>query len=256
MNTTTEDTETPRRARLDRRTAMRLAADEYHRFAETLAGLAPEDWSRPTACPAWDVRQMACHTVGMAEMAAGFREQLRQQKVAGADAAARAVPFIDALTALQVREREDWTPEQAVAGMRSVAPRAARGRRFTPFFIRRRPLPQKQTVAGREETWTIGYLVDTILTRDPWMHRMDIARATGRAPALTADHDGRIVADVVAEWAARHGLPYRLRLTGAAGGSWSAGDGGPTIEMDAVEFCRVLSGRGSGEGLLTTEVPF
>ena len=52
------------------------------------------------------------------------------------------------------------------------------------------------------------------------MHRLDIARATGHAPVLTADHDGVIVADVVAEWARRHGRPYRLELTGPAGGVW------------------------------------
>lgn len=253
---TTMTTTTPRRSRLERRTAMRLAADEYQRFADALAGLEPDDWAKPTDCPAWDVRQMACHTVGMAEMAAGFREQARQMRIAGAAVEEHGGAFVDALTALQVRERADWTPEQTAAGMQSVAPRAARGRRRVPFFLRRRRVPTPQVVGGREEIWTIGYMVETILTRDPWMHRMDIARATGHAPVLTADHDGVIVADVVDEWADRHGLPYRLRLTGPAGGSWSAGDDGPTLEMDAIDFCRVLSGRGSGEGLLATEVPF
>ena len=45
-------------------------------------------------------------------------------------------------------------------------------------------------------------------------------------PVLTADHDGVIVADVVAEWARRHGQPYQLKLTGPAGGSWTSGTGG------------------------------
>ncbi len=64
----------------------------------------------------------------------------------------------------------------------------------------------------------MGYLLDVILTRDPWMHRVDIARATGRDLVLTPEHDGRIVADVVAEWARRHGQPFTLTLTGPAGG--------------------------------------
>jgi len=100
-----------------------------------------------------------------------------------------------------------------------------------------------------------------ILTRDPWMHRLDLARATGRTPVLTADHDGVIVADIVAEWARRHGQPYRLELTGPAGGIWSFGTGGEEIVMDATEFCRVISGRpgpdgGQPRGLLATQVPF
>lgn len=246
----------PRRPQMERRTAMRLAADEYARFAEALAGLGPADWEKPTDCPAWDVRQLACHVVGMAELAAGVREGSRQRRLAGADAAARGIPFIDALTGLQVRERDDWTPEQVVEGARSVGPRAARGRRLMPFFVRRRRFPVPQMVNGRAEMWLLGFLADTILTRDTWMHRMDVARATGRAPELTAEHDGAIVADVVGEWEQRHGLPYRLTLTGPAGGSWSHGSGGAQLELDAVDFARILSGRGSGEGLLAVQVPF
>jgi hypothetical protein len=64
------------------------------------------------------------------------------------------------------------------------------------------------------------------------------------------------VADVVAEWARRHGQPYTLRLTGPAGGTFTDGEGGEVIEVDAVEFCRILSGRGDGSGLLNQEVPF
>jgi hypothetical protein len=100
-----------------------------------------------------------------------------------------------------------------------------------------------------------------ILTRDPWMHRLDLARATGQDLVLTADHDGVIVADIVAEWARRHGQPYRLELTGPAGGNWSSGIGGEEIVMDAVDFCRIVAGRpgsvgGKSWGLLTTQVPF
>jgi len=100
-----------------------------------------------------------------------------------------------------------------------------------------------------------------ILTRDPWMHRLDLARATGQDLVLTADHDGVLVADVVAEWARRHGQPYQLELTGPAGGSWTSGTGGEEIVMDAADFCRVLSGRPGSDadpprGLLATQVPF
>jgi len=88
------------------------------------------------------------------------------------------------------------------------------------------------------------------------MHRVDISRAVGRPMRLTADHDGRIVADIVAEWARRHGRPFTLLLTGPAGGSYVQGAGGPDLELDAVEFCRILSRRAPGNGLLTEFVPF
>jgi hypothetical protein len=37
--------------------------------------------------------------------------------------------------------------------------------------------------------------------------------------------------------------PYRLELTGPAGGRWSFGTGGEEMVMDAADFCRVISGR-------------
>ena len=56
------------------------------------------------------------------------------------------------------------------------------------------------------------------------------------------------------EWAGRHGQPYTLELTGPAGGAW--GTGGERITLDALDFCRVVSGRGEATGLLATAVPF
>jgi uncharacterized protein (TIGR03083 family) len=257
MNTTTRSADPALvKPALDHSTAMRLARHEYHLMAETLASLTDDDWALPTECSAWDVRQMGCHMVGMASMATSPCEQRRQQNLVRAEVAARGTDPLDALTGLQVSERADWSPAEVVAGARNVGPKAARARRLTPGFVRRRRFPAPQHLNGRDEFWSVGFLTEVILTRDPWMHRMDIAHATRREPVLTAEHDGRIVADVVAEWARRHDAAYRLTLTGAAGGSWSAGERGEEISMDAVEFCRVLSGRGDGSGLLTVEVPF
>ena len=53
-------------------------------------------------------------------------------------------------------------------------------------------------------------LLDVGFTRDVWAHRIDICAATGRAMELTADHDGRLVADMVAEWATIHAQPFQL----------------------------------------------
>ncbi len=237
---------------------MRLAAREYELFVAQLRELSADDWSRPTACPEWDVHAMACHALGMAEMAASVPEMLRQMR-----AARRAGGlFIDALTALQVEKHLARSRTDLVARFAEVAPRAAAGRRRTRGPVRRLHLADQPLDDRGEqtETWTLGFLIDVILTRDPWMHRSDIAVATGRAMELTPEHDGVLVADVAAEWAARHGQPCTLSLTGPAGGTWmfnarSAGDPAH-YELDAVDFCRILSGRGSGAGALGTRVPF
>ncbi len=244
----------PRQAALDRPTAKRLASTEYARFTAQLRKLTPEQWSAQTVCPAWDVHAMACHVLGMAEFSASPVEQVRQML-----AARRAGGlFIDALTALQVDKHRHRSPQELVQRLAGVGPKAAAGRARTPAMLRRLPL-RDQPVDGSgtlTETWQLGYLVDVILTRDTWMHRCDIALAAGVDLVLDAEHDGRLVADVAAEWAARHGQPCSLMLTGPAGGHWTWGTGGESLDLDAVEFCRVLSGRGSGDGLLSTQVPF
>lgn len=232
--------------------AMRLAATEYQRFLDLLRSLEPEDWTKPTDCPGWDVRALAAHLLGMVEMAASLWENLRQMTLARR----RGGVYIDALTQLQVDERADTTPTQIVDRFAARAPKAVRGRRRMPGLVRRRAMPVRQLVGDREEVWTLGYLVDVILTRDPWMHRIDIVRATGAAHVLTPDHDGQIVAGVVTEWATRHGQPFELHLAGPAGGRWTLGRGGQHIAVAAVDFCRAVSGRGPAEGLLRTQVPF
>ena len=107
-----------------------------------------------------------------------------------------------------------------------------------------------------DERWSLGYLVGTILTRDAWLHRVDLCRAVGAPVELTADHDGVIVADVFGEWARRHNEPFRLTVTGPVGGTFQAGTGGPEVKVDAVDLARMLSGRAQGDGLLATPVPF
>jgi uncharacterized protein (TIGR03083 family) len=242
---------------LPREQANQLMRDEYQRCAELFASLDVADFERATECPGWDVRQMAAHILGMAEMVASMRETRRQQRIAVRRASSPAM-VVDELTALQVDERADWSGARISARFAARWPKAAAGRRRVPGFIRRRSMYGAR-LNGSDETWTLGYLMDVILTRDPWMHRADISRAVCRPMVLTAEHDGVLVADVVAEWSERHGKDYRLHLTGPAGGDWQVGVNGPELELDAVEFCRVVSRRQGSVGLdylLSTEVPF
>jgi uncharacterized protein (TIGR03083 family) len=195
---------------------------------------------------------MAGHNLGMAEAVTStprFFGQFAAAATAGGE-------LIDALTARQVRRRAGLSTDEVVRRYAAVVPRAAAGRRRRSAQLGRFRLPGTQPVGGTREVWTFGFVFDTILTRDTWMHRIDTARAVGREPVLTAEHDGVLVADVVAEWAQRHGRPYSLTLTGPAGGTWSHGSGGPELLLDAVEFCRTLSGRAGGSGLLAVAVPF
>jgi uncharacterized protein (TIGR03083 family) len=201
-----------------------LARTEYQRVAEQLRSLSPDDWTRPTDCPLWDVRAVAGHSTGMLATFTGFRTLLRAMSTATKVAKRSGGPMVDALTAKQVADHAALSTTDLIAKIDRTGPLAARWRATRPALFRR--MPMQEEVGGEQETWRMGYLLDLILTRDPWMHRVDVATATGRAMTLTPDHDGRIVADVVAEWARRHGQPFRLTLTGPSGGANASGDGG------------------------------
>jgi uncharacterized protein (TIGR03083 family) len=244
-----------RQTSIDHARAMKLAEVEYDRVVALFAGLTTEQWTLPTDCAGWDVRAMAGHMLGMAQMVATLPELVRQQIGSQRRARKSGSLVIDALTALQVEKNAALTPAEVVGHMREVGPKAVRGRRRMPGAVRRQRMGDAQRVGGSDEWWTMGYLIDVILTRDPFMHRLDIARATGLPPMATPDHEGVLVDDVVREWAGRHGQPFRLELSGPAGGTWGDGDQ-PLFTMDAFDFLRALGGRGAAPGLLGHQVPF
>lgn len=240
-------------AALGHNEAMDLAESEWDRVLVLVDSLGSDDWSRQTDCPQWDVKAMLGHMLGMLELQADPTDRARQISAAAEVAGRTGCLRLDALTAQQVKEHETLTPNDLRRALHAAAPRGLAARRATT--AEQRSMPYLPELPG-EGAWTVGYLFDVIHTRDPWIHRVDICRATGREMVRTAEHDGRLVADVVADWAARHGEPFTLTLTGPAGGLFSSGEGGDHLELDAVEFCRVLSGRAQGSGLLATHVAF
>jgi len=196
---------------------------------------------------------MLGHLLGMLELQADPEERGRQIKTATELARRSGELRLTEMTALQVREHADLTTEQLRDALHEAGPRGLAARSALP--AERRAAPYDSELPG-ERIWTLGYLFGVIHTRDPWLHRVDICRATGRDLVLTPEHDGRIVANVVADWAPRHGRPFTLELTGPAGGTFATGTDGVHLRLDAVEFCRILSGRATGTGILATPVVF
>jgi uncharacterized protein (TIGR03083 family) len=238
--------------RITRPEAKVLAAEEFHRYARAMRSLRPEEWDLPTDCTAWNVRRMALHVLGSGDAQASVREFMHQFR--------RGLPlnkeidshhWVDGMNELQIRERAHLSDDEIVAQLEAVGPKAVRGRWRTPLPMRYLPIP-----FGPPVGWTpLKYLLDVGFTRDVWAHRIDLAAATGRVMELTADHDGRLVADLVAEWAATHGEPFELVLEGVAGGKFTQGTGGERVETDALDFVRMLSGRRPGTGVLAHPLP-
>ena len=240
-------------APIRKREGMQLAATEYERFDAVLRQIRPEDWHRPTVCTAWDVKELVAHNVGAIEANASVREMAHQMRIGRKIAKDKNYDhFIHGVTELQVRERAGARPDELVARWQAVWRKALKGRRRFPPFLRPIPIDFGPVIGKRPMG---SYLVDVVYTRDVWMHRIDVCRAVGLEPVLTAEHDGRLIADMVADWKQVHGHSFALHLEGPAGGTFVSGDGGDELRIDAVEFMWILSGRGSGTGLLNKELP-
>ncbi|MGB5758572.1 MAG: maleylpyruvate isomerase family mycothiol-dependent enzyme [Acidimicrobiales bacterium] len=242
---------------LTRSEAVAMGRIEYTRFTDALKALDPQDWQRPTECEGWTVRDLAGHLAGAMETARGLRHVLAEQRAIARRRNETGESEIDAMSAVQIANVATLEPDELIEHMRALVEPAARGRSRVPAPLARR-IRFPVEMGSIRERWDLLYLNGIILTRDTWLHRVaDLSRAVDQPPVLDATHDGHIVADVAAEWARRHGQPVNLHLTGAAGGHYTAGIDGPTIELDAVEFCRILSGRAQPtHELLSTEVPF
>lgn len=238
--------------RIQRPEARVIAGEEFVRFAALTASLSADDWTRPTDCEAWDVRKVALHVLGSGDAQASFPVFVHQLR--------RGVPlnkeidshhWVDGMNELQIRERSHLSDDDLVAQLSAVGPKAVRGRWRTPPPMRYLPIP-----FGPPIGWvSLKYLLDVGFTRDVWAHRIDICQATGREMHLSPDHDGRLVADIVAEWASIHGQPFELVLEGPAGGKFTQGSDGERVDIDAIEFIRVLSGRLPGTGVLSHPLP-
>jgi uncharacterized protein (TIGR03083 family) len=238
--------------RIGRTEARRLAEEEFQRFAELTAALTPDEWTMPTDCTAWDVRKIALHVLGSAEAQASVREFAHQMRLGlRLNKQIDSHHWVDGLNELQIREREHLSPAELVGELKEAGPKAVRGRWRTPPPLRYAPLPFGPPVGWQP----LKYLLDVGFTRDVWCHRIDICHATGRPMDLTPDHDGRLVADIVAEWAAIHGEPFDLVLDGPAGGNFRQGHDGERVEVDALDYVRTVSGRQPGRGVLRHPLP-
>jgi uncharacterized protein (TIGR03083 family) len=237
--------------------AMRLTETENARLLAQLHGLSEEQWHSPTDCTGWTVRDVVVHLVASAQAQANPVEFARQVLAGrGLTAQIGGQHWVDGLNEAQLRARTDWTPAMLPAAWERHSAAALKSRRRVPAPVRALPVLPIGTGLGVHIGWQpLSYLFDMGFTRDVWMHRMDIARAARTDPELTADHDGRIVADILAEWSGRHGQAYTLTLTGPAGGQFRGGGGGEHQTVDAVEFARILSGRADGPGVLRHKLP-
>jgi uncharacterized protein (TIGR03083 family) len=221
--------------------AYQLMGTELQRFLALVETLDASDWERPTACSLWNVRDMLAHQAGGYTSGAGYKEMIHQYS---------ALPrkgelAEDAVNRRQLAERAGSTPAELIAELRQVGPIAIRKWAYQFRLAKLVTIPRPDI-----GSLSLRHLMMVIHSRDTWMHRLDICRATGKRFEQTADHDGRIAALVMRDLAktlpAKLGVgAVRFELSGIAGGNYQIGTAKPTaaIAMDVLDFNIYASGR-------------
>lgn len=229
-----------------------LAQQEYEQVLAVLEQLQGEDWNRPTYCTEWNVRQMVAHLAGAVTGSTTLGEFWRQN-VANPELKGEREP-VDGTNKLQIQERTAATPAELIEEYRRNGQIAVRNRQALPWLIRNIRLPM-----GSLGFASIEYLMDTIYTRDQWMHRYDLCAATGKHMVITPGHDERLVALVlldIEKKLKRERIQHTvaLRLTGEIQINYLFGDAAATdctLAMDVFDFNLRASGRISADEAVT-----
>ncbi len=221
--------------------AFRLLNVQLERFLALVETLEPRDWSQPTACTLWTVRDIVAHQAGGYASGTSYREMIRQYSRLPKGGQ---LPE-DATNELQVRERAGKSPDALIAELRVVGPVAIQKWAYQFRFAKLITIPH--AVGG---LLSLRHLMWVIHSRDTWMHCLDICRATGRSFEQTVEQDGRIAALIMLDVEKKlrgklDGKALSFDLSGTAGGVWVIGAGEPsaTIHMDALDFNIFASGR-------------
>src|ERR1039457_4631512 len=156
--------------RIQRPEARVLAEEEFRRFADLMASLSADEWTRPTECTAWDVRKLALHVLGSGDAQASFPQCLHQLR--------RGVPlnkeidshhWVDGMNELQIRERLHLSSDELVAQLAAAGRGAVKGGGGTPARMRHLPPP-----FGPPIGWVpLKYPLAVGFPRDVWAHRID-----------------------------------------------------------------------------------
>lgn len=223
-------------------TASTNSQAEYAALIELVEQFTPDDWHRPTDCEGWTPREIVAHLAGAAESAVRWRKFIKHNAIATARAARGPLQHVDYMCASQIAERQRLNTAQLVADLRNWATQAPQKLRTKPAFVRSLQMPAS---AGLPQGATMATLFDVINTRDVWLHRIDLARATGRTRSITLAESevvSQVLRDLDNQWTHE---AVELTLTGPGGGSWQIGEGDPvaSVTEEAVAYLRLLSGR-------------
>ena len=217
-------------------------AEQQSELRSLLDGLSSEEWSAPTRCEGWDVKDVVLHVAQTNEMAIAsvdgkfdeFLVEMGRGVAPAADVdegAARMVERDRAMSNGEVRDRFSTGAAELLARVDAADPHA-----------------RVQWVAGQLSVRTLT----TTRLAETWIHSGDVAEAIGRtlAPGARLQHIARLAWRTLPYAFARAGRtmsgPVAFELVGPQGEAWAFRPDDAavtTIHGDGVELCNVAARR-------------
>ena len=204
---------------------------------------------KPTDCEGWDVKAAGVPRARVDGEQRPYRDFMHQYAAAQKRAAENGRPMIDGMNEVQVaRARRPHAGGARRADCPTIGPRPGPGPQRCPAVMRRHPCPVPAPLGEEQMEARLPH------RRDLHPRHVDAPRrplpGDGHELDLTPEHDGRLVGDVVAEWARRHGRPFTLHLDGPAGGTFVQGERGESSASTPSSSAASSPGGATGTGLL------
>ena len=225
-------------AREDAITALDAAYDGFVGLAE---GLAPDEWSLPTACPGWSVQDNVSHVIGIESLLLGRPDP----DVSLPDDLPHVRNDFGRANEVWVESFRSWPPDEVLGELRAVVAerRAALATMDQADFD-----ADALTPAGPD---TYGRLI-RIRVMDIWMHEQDIREAVGRPGHV----DGPAAATALLETTLPLGYVVGKRASAPAGSTVRFELTGPMarrVDIEVAERARLVDGL-AGEPTTTLTV--
>ena len=245
---------------VDRDRVVAALDEAFDVFVDLVAGLAPEEWDLPTACPGWSVKDNASHVIGTEAMLLGRP----QPEVDLPEDLPHVRNDIGRFNEVWVEHYRHRPPAEVLADLREIVAE----RRAALAGMDQEAFDQESfTPAGPD---TYGRFM-RIRVMDIWMHEQDVREAVGRpghvaglAPELALDEITAAIGYVVGKRAAAPaGSGVRFELTEPLARRIDVEvtdrarpverlDGRPTVTLTVpgLHFTRLCGGRGADPGVV------
>jgi uncharacterized protein (TIGR03083 family) len=152
--------------------ATALGESQNRALLHTLYTLDDAQWAAPTDCEGWTVKDIASHLLGWAEALVSLKET-RAQVGAAFKRRKELGNILDAQNQVQADAGRRISTEELLLRLEEALPRMVKRRAAWGRYGKHVPIWGPPFGFSN-----LGYLCNVIFTRDYFMHRIDIARAT------------------------------------------------------------------------------